>query len=112
KNYHLENLFDGVLPDRVVVCFVDSQAFAGTYKTNPFQLEHLNVKTIRLKVNGQMIPNVEIETNFTANAIKVFSQFKHNLRQLGYENTNDCPDLTPSEWANGFTFWVFNTLPT
>ena len=54
-----ERLFNGKIPNRIIVVFVDNDAFHGSYNTNPFNFKHMNISEIGLSINGQPIPYSE-----------------------------------------------------
>jgi hypothetical protein len=48
-----EQIFSGQLPSRIVIGYVDNDAFNGNYKKNPFNFQHYNITEISLYVDGQ-----------------------------------------------------------
>ncbi len=59
-----ENLFNGILPKRIVIGFVASAAFEGAYDKNPFNFFHQNLKYCSLLVNGKMVPQKPLISDF------------------------------------------------
>ena len=51
-----DRLFHGKIPNRVIVVFVDNDAFHGSYRKNPFNFKHMNISEIGLIIDGQPIP--------------------------------------------------------
>lgn len=47
-----ENLFTGQMPTRVIVTCLDSDAFNGSYRKNPFNFKHKDLSMIQLHVGG------------------------------------------------------------
>ena len=54
-----DRLFNGKIPNRVIIVFVDNDAFHGSYSTNPYNFQHMNVSEIGLSINGQPPPYSE-----------------------------------------------------
>jgi hypothetical protein len=46
-----DNLFNGLVPKTFVFGFVESEAFNGALKMNPYNFQHFNVSSIGITVN-------------------------------------------------------------
>lgn len=53
------------LPKQIVVAFVDTEAYVGSYKKNPFNFEHFKLNSINIKVNGLRVPQEPLRPDFT-----------------------------------------------
>ena len=54
------------MPTRVIVGFVDTLAFTGDYKMNPFNFQNFKIQSAILKVNSVNVPySSELEFDFT-----------------------------------------------
>ena len=51
-----ENLFQGQMPTRIVMGLVDSDAFNGSYRKNPYNFQHKNMSHVALRVGGLKEP--------------------------------------------------------
>ena len=102
----LPDLYLGTIPDRVAIGFVRDDALAGSYTLNPFNFEHSNISSIKLEVNSEQVPKVALEPNF-AKAGSYLREYMYTLDSLGYDTGQHIFDLTPVEWANGFTIFAF-----
>lgn len=51
----LDNINQGIMPNRLVIGMVDSDAFNGIAEKNPFNFKHYSLKKISLKNSGQEI---------------------------------------------------------
>lgn len=58
------NLVNGQIPRRIVIGFVDTDAFNGKLTLNPFNFKHFGVSKIVLRLNGVPMPFEELETDF------------------------------------------------
>ena len=106
---HFDGVYSGVVPDRVIVCFIRDDALAGSYTLNPFNLEHYNVNYLVLKVNGGQFPRLAFEPDFKKG--DYFREYFSTLEALGYHTGQEMIDLKPEEWANGYTFFAFKLTP-
>ena len=66
NSFNFSNFFTGQLPDRVLVGLVRDDAVAGSFSLNPFNFENYDVNSICLNVNGEQVPHVGLEPNFTS----------------------------------------------
>jgi hypothetical protein len=60
------NIFQGALPNRIVIGMVDADAFNGTYTKNPFDFKNYDITTMRLTVNGDNLPRKPLQLKFGA----------------------------------------------
>lgn len=56
-----ENVFLGVLPKRVVIGLVNSEAFHGSYARNAFNFHHYKVTQVALSVNGDARKPIQVQ---------------------------------------------------
>ena len=102
-----DNVFTGnFLPDLVVMGMVTDDDFAGGYHTgSPFNFQHFNVNRVEMKKNGTPYPRNGYTPNWeNGNYIKDYMKFQG---QLGYDTGDKCVQLTPHQWANGYTLFAF-----
>ena len=109
SNVQIENLYTGQLPYRIVAVMVHDQSINGGYNSNPFNFQHFILNFIVLRINGEQVPRRALEPNFTSN--DYFRDYSFILDALGYDNGQSSWNLTPTEWANGYTIYVFKTAP-
>jgi len=60
-----ENVFSSSIPSRIILGFVDSAAFIGDIKKNPFVFENCSISTVSLSVNNIAVPIRPYNLNFT-----------------------------------------------
>ena len=58
------NIFQGILPNRIVIGMVDADAFNGTYAKNPFNFKNYDTTTMGLTVNGENLPGKPLQLRF------------------------------------------------
>jgi fructose/tagatose bisphosphate aldolase len=59
-----ENVFLGVLPKRVVIVLVHSEAYHGSYAKNAFNFHHYKVTQVALSVNGETRKPIQVPVQF------------------------------------------------
>ena len=93
------DIFTGALPNMVIVCLVSDADRAGGYQRNPLNFQDFGVNRIEMKRNGTSVPRGGYTPNF-ANG-----QYLKAL--LECDTYDKSISLTPSEWDNGYTLYVF-----
>jgi hypothetical protein len=111
SNYSNDSLFHGVVPRRILIAFVKTENYNGSYTTNPFNFEHFNIESLRLLKNGLEYPVKETITNFKSKP-KTFMQAYHRMMMsLGVDYHDHVVSITPNEYANGYFFYSFLMSP-
>lgn len=101
-----QNLVTGILPRRVIVGFVESEAFNSKLTKNPLNFQHFNVSTIILRRNGMPQPFEEIELDYEHSC---YSQGYLSLFQgVGNLFTNDGFAITKQQYSHGYALYGFN----
>jgi hypothetical protein len=74
------NMFQGGLPNRIVIGMVDADAFNGTYTKKPFNFKNYDITTMGLTVNGENLPGKPLQLKFVAdsNYISAFQTLYKN----------------------------------
>jgi len=105
-------IFDGELPRKVTLFMVNQRNFSGSYKLNPFKLDHCNANYVALEINGTIIPVKGIHCNFNKDQF-AFS-YMYTMNANGF-STNDCnlcvPNIALDEYPLGYTFWTWDLTP-
>ena len=104
------NLFHGEVPSRVVVGLVDSDAFHGDYKKNPFYFYHFNLSQIQFKVGSFSVPTSPLECDFENG---IYLQALFSLYQAVGKSIFD-PDIgiDRKNYRDGSTLFGFVVDPT
>ena len=89
------NIFQGQLPDRIVVGMVDSTAFNGFFKKNPFNLKNYDMTYLGLTVGDAE----------GANYVSAFQTLFAGSNKLFQNEGNG---ITRDEYATGYTLFVFD----
>ena len=65
--FTIDDVFNGVTPNKLVVALVPSVAFTGDYSKNPFFFHHFNLNVIEFCVDGEAMPTEAFEPKFQVN---------------------------------------------
>lgn len=102
----ISGIHTGMVPNKILVGFVETSAFSGGFNRNPYNFQHFGLQSMLLQVGGQNIPyNEDLTFNFSQNQ---YAQAYNSLFQgaLGYSK-----NITYDDYANGYTIYSFNLLP-
>lgn len=105
-----DHLFMDKLPNKVILGFVKSAAYNGSYEWNPFDFEHVNLNFLRLYHNGQSVPGKGLRPDYvtgqyTAAYMSLFSGTNSAW-------TNTTPGITLSDYPRGYTLYCFDLTPS
>ena len=104
--FHLEDLFQSDVPNRVVVAMVSADAFNGKISTNPYHFKHFDLAKVGLFLDDHSIPGKPLETDFSGgNYMEAFN----TLFQVG-DGDEGC-DITRADYLGGYTLFVFRLFP-
>ena len=100
----IEDMYQGEVPSQVVIGLVSSQAYMGSYGTNPFNFKHHNCNFAGFYVDGKSMPTEPItpnyaNSNFTSAYITTFGE--------NYEK-NSSHSIRREEYAKGYCLYVFD----
>ena len=104
-----ENVYLGVLPNRVVLCFIDNDAYNGAYNKNPFNAKHNDINVIALYVDGRQVPSKPLQPNFAEGAY--VRSYLDLFASKGKAFENDENAVTRADYGNGYTFFGFDLSP-
>lgn len=103
---NLSGIHNGILPTRVVVAFVDTDAFGGDLKKNPFNFKNFNINFLRLKCNARSAPySSGIRMKYSQN------QYLQAYTTLFQDLGGGPNDILYDEYANGFSIYCFDLSP-
>ena len=104
SSFNPDNIFLGQIPKRIVLGLVDTEAYNGSYRTNPFYFKHHNLTQVGVYVDGEQIPRKPLFLNFDAsggqNVIagyqRLFSGIGRLSQDMGNQvNRSDSALVTP-----------------
>ena len=104
-----DNIYQGKLPDLIILAMVSDADMSGGYQRNPFHFQNFGANYLCMQSNGIQIPRLAYQPDF-ANRDYIRSYFGV-LEALGFDIGPNCWDLTPDEWANGYNIYAFKITP-
>jgi hypothetical protein len=107
NKFTLQGLHNGIMPTRVVLGFVRSDAARGSIWHNPFYFEHMNISEMRLLVASKSIPY--------STSLKFDFRKEHEITE-GYntlfKNIREAPNnISLTKYRDGYTLFAFDLTP-
>lgn len=106
----LDNIFTGILPEKVSIALVNNQAYTGSVAKNPFYFHHMALSSINLTVNNRSAMGRVVEMDFTNN--RYAAAYLQFLASTGKLNSIHGSLISKSEWKRGFCINSFVLTPT
>lgn len=109
RDKSIDNLFMNQLPQRVVVGFVDNQAFNGDFAQNPFNFQHFNISYLSLMVDGHPVTGQPLSLDFP-NGIYM-EAYNTLFTGTGIHWKDEGNHLSYEDYAGGNTLFCFDLSP-
>ena len=104
-----ENLFMGQVPNRVIVCLVDTDAFNGSFAKNPYNFKNYKITDISLKSDGQEQSGEPIKLDFTAGTI--MEGYWSLLQTAGKVLKDADIDISREDYVSGYSLFGWDLTP-
>lgn len=103
------NIIRGKLPRSIIIGMVKSDAFNGSFATNPWFFQPFGVKYFGLKVNGMPIPSSALQPDFTKG--QCMREYRHFLDNIGIQHDNEANMVSYDTWVRNTCFFAFDLTP-
>lgn len=105
----IPDLFNGRIPNTIIVAMVNSEAFNGSYRKNPFNFQHFEVSGINLLVNSKSYPAIRYQPDFTKGLF--MREYRGMMDAIGQKMHNGGCLITPRRFEKGHTLFCFDLTP-
>ena len=107
-----DNLFLGQLPNRIVVGFVDNDAYNGAYTKNPYNFKHLRLNYISVTVDGETVPMRPLRPSYAEGPGQSYIHAYNSLFMgSGRLFTDKGLDIDRGDYVKGYTLYAFDLTP-
>ena len=104
-----DNVFLGDLPKRVVLCLVETTAFNGDYKKNPFRFQGFDLNYLALHADEKQFPAVPLTPDFTNHM--VLRSYLQLYAATGRLYADGGIDIAPNDFLDGYALFAFDLTP-
>ena len=104
STFTADDIFHGNVPSKVILGFVRTEAYSGSYSFNPFNFIHSGVNFIEFAVNGKSVPEEPLQPNF-ANLDFVTSYLTLFKNKYPQHRGNF---IERDDYDNGYSLFLFD----
>ena len=105
-NVNLDDIFQGKIPNRLILGMVSADAYAGNLTKNPFNFKHYNFDFMCLYANGQSVPSKALQPKFASdNYVEAFQTLFTGMELDGKDAGLQC---SREDYGKGYTLVVFD----
>ena len=105
-NVNLDDIFQGKIPNRLILGMVSADAYAGDLTKNPFNFKHYNFDFMCLYANGQSVPSKALQPKFASdNYVEAFQTLFTGMKLDGKDAGLQC---IREDYGKGYTLVVFD----
>ena len=108
QDISLDNLHDGITPDRLFVAFVDHQAFNGVHNLNPYNFQNFGVNYLQLYKNGTPV-GLPKTPNFKKGWYS--NEYFDLFEVTNQDSVDTCITITKDQFTKGFNIFSFRIQP-
>lgn len=109
---HKGDLFNGLIPKRVVLAMVDSDAFNGSYTKNPYNFKLNGANSISLTVDGEQIPFKPITLKLSrASEMNFMEAYQTLFSGTGRLFTDTGLDIDRRDYNKGYGIIAMDITP-
>ena len=102
----LSGVFRGKLPIKAVFGFVKSDAFNGSFATNPYLFQHFEVSYVGFLINGSPYPSRVLQPDFTSG--KCVREYRHFLDNVGISHENESNCISLERYKKNSTLFAYD----
>lgn len=110
-SFSLDNVYNGSLPELMIVGFVDTDAYNGNVMKNPYNFQHFDMTNFTASVNGYEITPRNLTFDFSKknpNSQRAYFQF---FKQLNFHRFDRSNQITRELYNSGLFLLAFDLTP-
>ena len=104
-----ERLFTGQLPTRLVIRYVDNDAFNGSYTKNPYNFKNFVLSEISIHLDGNTERIRPLKPNYAGR--QYIEAIMSLFSGTGKVNRDEGNDITRENYPRGYTWYAFDLSP-
>ena len=106
-----DDVFQHMIPVKLVICMVNNEALSGSFKKNPFNFQHYYVNYVEVAVDGESVPGRALQPVFKKSSFQgnyVDAYLNMNCKLVSGEEEQS---IERADFARGYTMFVFDLEP-
>lgn len=104
-DFSVDNIFQSMVPSRVVVAMISANGYNGDYGKNPYNFQHYNLNYIDFKVDNASRPGAALMPNF--NNGNYVSSYLSMFSVMSKYHANEGNYISRSEFSGGYALFCF-----
>ena len=105
--FNKDNMFQGEIPTRMIICLVSSEAMSGNYKKNPFSFKHYNLDNLTITVDGENVLGKPLTPKFSEEGGQNYIS-AYDALFSGIKNREQYSGISRSDYPLGYTLFTFD----
>jgi hypothetical protein len=106
-----DDVFQNLIPTRLILCMVNNEALSGSFQRNPFNFQHYRANFVEVSIDGESVPGRGLKMKFgyneeDGNYIDAYLSLTRGVL-MGQEEHS----ITREDYNSGYTFFVFDLEP-
>jgi len=103
-----DNIFNGQIPNRLIVFMNKSSASNGSLTRNPFNMELFGISSIGVYVDGEQIPGKPLKLKLSGTSKKYLEGYQTLFTGTGKYNNDSGNNIQATDFIAGYGFLVFD----
>lgn len=112
-NFTLDNVCQGIRPNKIVVAFANSQSVSGSYLTSPWNFQGFGLTELSVSVDNIPVLGNYVRLNFNqSNGVDTAEAFHWLFESSGKWMKDEGNQISQSDFAKGFAIYAFDIEPS
>jgi hypothetical protein len=107
-----DNMFQGKVPTRMIICLVSSEAMSGDFQRNPFNFQHYNIDNITITVDDVSVLGKPLKPKFSQQGGQNFVTAYDAMFSGILNRNNRNIGISRSDYPLGYTVFTFDLDPS
>ena len=105
-----QTLHNGKLPKKIVLGLINNSAGVGSYKHNPFNFQHFNVREMDLRKNGNTVDGYPLKFNFAQDHYN--DGYWSLCRAMDKRYRDEGFQISRKDYKGGYALYAFDISPS
>ena len=106
-----DNVYNGLEPKTFVFGMVDSAAFNGAYRKNPYNFRTYTTSFLGVTVNGKAVPFRPLQVSYAAANLRYIEAYLTMFSGTGKLFYNAGNDISRNDFRNGYALYAADLTP-